>query len=486
MGKKSKSKGSKPKKERLGAKGFAKSYPEMAEQLRNGSLRPGDVANTLSETAFLERVGGGVRDVDNEGNWHLRVCLALAALGASETDELEVQRFGIGLYFEWQRRLEDFPTVVDGNTSYKIAQEAFDDVCDCFMDQIEAHTKKPLTSTCPIYRVPLWDFRSVFYVLMKGKANVDAKKAREIIDGREEFNILEEEFFKSAVGVKAGTDRIRYVCWECDKECQEKLYCVQCGAARYCSKTCQREAWYSGHKYACSDIKKYYENHASNYRRIDRAVKEGVVEEGSTLPPSPIMDYQSLRLMDTRTDGLMSFGESFLFPSIDVMYKNLAKIVRGERHWVFRDKFTGTLGSLAQEPILEIEDQEEEASFVIYQHILAFDVDGATSNLAAKRFISHTKKKLRHPSLLCGKRPMPVNRFIELYYRSGLDTRNIETTRWDSITLSFSMLKDHYHKSTMLNDPETFFTWFSHSLYEPDPQQDEKIIKDFVDSGSKV
>ena len=57
-----------------------------------------------------------------------------------------------------------------------------------------------------------------------------------------------QEIWMSAIGVQAGIDRIRWICWECNKECEQKLKCSLCVAARYCSKSCQKVAWNSGHK----------------------------------------------------------------------------------------------------------------------------------------------------------------------------------------------------------------------------------------------
>ena len=94
------------------------------------------------------------------------------------------------------------------------------------------------------YRACVWagaDMFTVFYP-MKAESQVE----RHVSD-----------FFQSHIVQFSGVGQIPEICDHCRSEPPSgtKLRrCVSCKVARYCSESCQRSAWKSGHKKACKSV----------------------------------------------------------------------------------------------------------------------------------------------------------------------------------------------------------------------------------------
>ena len=80
-----------------------------------------------------------------------------------------------------------------------------------------------------------------------------------------------------------------------------------------------------------------------NHRRIDQALKQQAVVDGCPLSPAGPKDYKLLPMM------LSKYGFPCVFHKLDVvgnggvsidqMYKNLAHLAAGGKHWMFDDIF---------------------------------------------------------------------------------------------------------------------------------------------------
>ena len=105
-------------------------------------------------------------------------------------------------------------------------------------------TGRPLTETCPLYKVSLETFTT--FVNNYVAENVDNAKLKEEEEEEEIKKFMAQVVTRHAVvkraaqGVVDGDDVIKSTCWECGKqEVADIRKCSRCLAARYCGRDCQ-------------------------------------------------------------------------------------------------------------------------------------------------------------------------------------------------------------------------------------------------------
>lgn len=135
--------------------------------------------------------------------------------------------------------------------------------------------------------------------------------------------------YKVALRLKMGAYKELNECWSCRKTMDHALACGRCNVALYCGTKCQQEAWRTGHKHSCKDVKWLYDEYSKDQDVVKKALSDPEGHERRYgYKPNRELDYLVLgdRLL-LRVNGLGSVSRQASVAA--AFYENLSQVKQG-------------------------------------------------------------------------------------------------------------------------------------------------------------
>lgn len=232
--------------DRIHPKGLARALPEVAEALRSGTRSADDVAGELFRIYLSDyeetcRVLPWKHKPQEREDWIRALIVGLSRYaiprGASSNDEQFQMVWDFYRDFHVSAWREDVDTFL--TFSYAKLQEVFDDVAERWEPRITSLTGRPLTETCPIYKVSEEVFVSFADGYVENRFGTSRTKDP-VVQEKKVLAMAKSTAIKQAAqGVVNGDDMIASTCWECGKEDVDIKTCAKCQVACYCGRECQ-------------------------------------------------------------------------------------------------------------------------------------------------------------------------------------------------------------------------------------------------------
>ena len=336
---------------KLDAKRLAKKLPEETLQgLRNGTIDPDQLAFSTMESfaatenaessaepapvdSLISGIAMGVANdvVENGTEFYVEFML--------DTRKLMKEKYhaAVSSHQEQRQSEEDLKKLLT-----RIAKDSFDESCTRWEPRImtilyHGQPRGAFRRNCKLWGAPLREFRIFVDVIFKH--NIDFDQVQEQTQGA--LNVLKQAGSDIAQGFVA----IKSSCWECQSvpvSNKPLACCSKCKTACYCSSACQRIAWKSGHRAKCPQAQEKANQFRQMFREIDAMHKHqsdlhGILELSYMVDTKLVSSYFSIPMPIVTSADLMPDQLppiKLLGPSMEILYGNLGKIVRGE-WWMF-------------------------------------------------------------------------------------------------------------------------------------------------------
>ncbi|GFH50939.1 hypothetical protein CTEN210_07415 [Chaetoceros tenuissimus] len=204
-------------------------------------------------------------------------------------------------------------------------------------------------------------------------------------------------------------------CWECKKIDGKALICAECKCATYCSRECQVKHWKEGkHRECCKNIGLLWSTYERRKKRVERAFYKDERVYTKPIKVNGLKKESFLRPCEWLDHYLCTCNGGKALASMDVFYKNLAKLVCGRKHVLFGNE---TISSQLEEKIRT--SYEDVISEFDTKSLKKGELD-AMKNISEK--LMYPETRLANDELGISK-DLSVDRFITLYICIKLSKR---------------------------------------------------------------